>query len=943
MSRPHISKREQETLDFWDKEHIFEKSVERDALKGNFVFFDGPPFATGLPHYGHLLGSIIKDVVPRFWTMNGYRVERKWGWDCHGIPIENMIEKELDLKGGKKGIEEYGIHKFNAACRAAILRFDKEWQKTIRRIARWVDFEHSYKTMDNSFMESVWWGFKTMHDNGHIYEGRRVILYCPRCATPLSNFEIAMDNSYQDVSDNSLYVKFKRQGSGNEYFVAWTTTPWTLPGNVALVVDPEADYVKLKCGDAFLWSAAKLQEEVVKRAASSCEVVETVKGAALVGVAFEPLYTYMPTEGKKAYYIAAGDFVSLEDGTGIVHTAAIFGEDDYRLASELDLPRVPTLDDQGKFLDFVEPLKGQFYKKAEAWVIEDLTARNLLLKAEKITHSYPFCYRCTTPLYFNAVPAWFINVQNLKPKLLEENEHINWYPEHLKHGRFGKGVETAPDWNISRSRYWGTPMPVWVGESTGKQRIVGSFADLAQWAVDPSVVGSLTDFHREFIDPIEVWVDDEKTEKGRRINDVFDCWVESGSMPFAACHYPMENQEWFKEHFPAQFITEYIPQTRAWFYVMHVMSVGLFGSNAYEHVLTTGNVLAEDGKKMSKSKKNYPDPEIVLEKYGADAVRLYLMSNPIVNGENLNFAESGVDDVSKKFLMILENVLTFYKLYAPGQHQVSGASTLGEASHVLDRWVRARLEETRHGVTSAFHAYNLSEATRHLQAFVTDLSTWYVRRSRDRMKNGDGVATLREVLLTFAKLTAPFTPFISEFVYKEVGGAETSVHLDAWPEMVGTLDEAVLKEMETTREIVTKALEQRALSGINVRQALGKMTVVGLVVSDELVEILKEEVNVKQVVFEKGPSISVTLDTTMTPELLREGMIREIIRQANAARKAAGLTIVDRIRLLVTTGDKEVAKAIEEHRADLLEGTRANDVVIKEEHVEVLGVTIEKI
>ncbi|MEK7105101.1 MAG: isoleucine--tRNA ligase, partial [Patescibacteria group bacterium] len=755
MARPEINKREQEILDFWDKERIFEKSVKKEAPKGNFVFFDGPPFATGLPHYGHLLGSIIKDVVPRFWTMNGYRVERRWGWDCHGIPIENMIEKELDLKGGKKGIEAFGIDKFNAACRAAILRFDKEWQKTIRRIARWVDFENSYKTMDNSFMESVWWGFKTMHDNGHIYEGRRVILYCPRCATPLSNFEIAMDNSYQDVEDNSLYVKFKIKGSVlNEYFVAWTTTPWTLPGNVALVVDANADYVRLRCGSESLWVAEKLRAEVERRAPEPCEYVETKKGADLVNKEYEPLYEYMPTEGKRAYYVLSGNFVSLEDGTGIVHTAAIFGEDDYQLAMTQKLPCVPTLDDQGKFLDFVEPLKGQFYKKAEAWVIEDLTARGLILKAEKITHSYPFCYRCATPLYFNAVPAWFVDVQNLKPKLLEENEHINWYPEHLKHGRFGKGVETAPDWNISRSRFWGTPMPVWVGEKTGKQRILSSFAELKEWAIDPNQVEGLTDFHREFLDPIELWVDDAKTEKGQRINDVFDCWVESGSMPFAACHYPFENQEWFKEHFPAQFITEYIPQTRAWFYVMHVMSVGLFGSHAYEHVLTTGNVLAEDGKKMSKSKKNYPDPEIVLEKYGADAVRFYLMANPIVNGENLNFAESGVDEVSKKFLMILENVLTFYKLYEK--------QAKAESDHVLDRWVKARLQETHHAVTSAFEGYNLSDATRHLQAFVTDLSTWYVRRSRDRMKDGDGVATLREVLLVFSKLIAPFTPFLAE-------------------------------------------------------------------------------------------------------------------------------------------------------------------------------------
>ncbi|MCR4311845.1 MAG: isoleucine--tRNA ligase, partial [Candidatus Uhrbacteria bacterium] len=799
-----------------------------------------------------------------------------------------------------------GVDKFNASCRAAILRFDKEWESTIRRIARWVDFKNSYKTMDNSFMESVWWGFKQMHDKGLVYEGRRVILYCPRCATPLSNFEIAMDNSYKDVEDNSLFVKFKKKDAENEYFVAWTTTPWTLPGNVALAVDAAADYVQVKRGDELLWVAAKLKEQVFKD--ETVEEVTHATGADLVGIAYEPLFNFMPTEGKRAHYIAAADFVSLEDGTGIVHTAAIFGEDDYKLAQKLDLPCVPTLDDQGRFLDFVEPLKGVFYKKSEQWVIDDLASRNLVLRAEKMMHSYPMCYRCSTPLYFNAVPAWFVNVQQLKPELLAQNEKINWYPEHLKHGRFGKGLETAPDWNISRSRYWGNPMPVWVGETTGKKRIVGSYAELREWAVDPSAVDVLTDFHREFVDGIELWVDDERTEKGRRINDIFDCWVESGSMPFAQNHYLGENEAEFKQQFPGQFVTEYIAQTRAWFYVMHVMSVALFGTNAVENILTTGTVLAQDGSKMSKSKKNYPDPSLVIEKYGADAVRYYLMANPIVNGENLNFSEEGVSEVAKKFITILRNVLSFYQLYAEHDDGRTPSN-----AHVLDQWVTARMSETLAKETTALEKYDLAEAARSLQSFVTDFSTWYLRRSRDRMKmagddRAEALATLRATLQTFAQMTAPFMPFLAEMVYLAVAKAPEgeSVHLTSWP----TLPEAdadVLEKMGEARAIVSRVMEQRDESGRAVKQALGNMTITvpSGKIAQEYLDVILDEVNVKKATVKKG-ELAVELDLTLTPELVREGMAREVIRRVNGLRKEVGLTIQDHIDLRMFSEDAEV-------------------------------------
>ncbi len=933
MSDTHMTHSESEKLllDSWEKHRIFERSVEERPAEKRYTFYDGPPFATGLPHYGHLLASVIKDVVPRFWTMKGYRVERVWGWDCHGVPIENIIEKELNLKGGKKGIEQMGIGNFNAACRAAILRFDKEWEVVIRRIGRWVDFKHSYKTMDNSYMESVWWAFKTLHEKKLVYQGKRVILYCPRCATPLSNFEIAMDNSYKDVEDNSLYVKFKRKDSSNEYFLAWTTTPWTLPGNVGLAVDRDADYSKIQIGDEFLWVATRRIDETLKTPGT---IVQTVKGTELLGLEYEPLYSFMPTEGKKAHYILPASFVSLDDGSGIVHTAAVFGEDDYKLAQEFDLPCVSTLDDEGKFLPIVTPLAGVFYKKSEAWIIEDLTSRGLVWRHEKFTHSYPMCYRCSTPLYYNAVPAWFIDVQSLKPKLIAQNENINWYPEHLKHGRFGKGLETAPDWNISRSRFWGTPMPVWVGDD-GATRIIGSFADLKTWAVSPELVEELTDFHREFIDPIEVWIDDAKTIKGRRIPEVFDCWMESASMPFASIHAPFENEDKFRAAFPGGFVTEYIAQTRAWFYVMHVISVALFGSNAVQNILTTGTILAGDGQKMSKSKNNFPDPSIVLEKYGADAVRFYLMSNPIVNGENLSFNESGVDEVGKKFINILKNVVSFYQLYKEHDDQREPAN-----SHVLDRWITARLSETLTAETEAIERYDLSDACRPLQSFVTDLSTWYLRRSRDRMKNSgddraEALATLRSTLITFSKMIAPFMPFLAEIVYRDVGNSDEtdSVHLQMWPQIIlspshGGVGGGIITQMGEARAIVSRIMEVRDKSGRAIKQALGSVTVTtpSGIIDERILSVILDEVNIKTATVIKGAELAVAVDINLTPALIREGIAREVTRRVNGLRKDSGMTIVDRISLFIHSPSAEVKLMFAEHSNSIKSDTLSSTI-----------------
>jgi isoleucyl-tRNA synthetase len=890
----NIPELEHAVLDFWDETKAFEQSVESRPADKRYVFYDGPPFATGLPHYGHILASTIKDVIPRYWTMKGYRVDRVWGWDCHGIPIENIIEKELKLKGGKKGIEAMGIDKFNAACRAAILRFDKEWEKVIRRIGRWVDFKHSYKTMDLTYMESVWWAFKQLVDKSLVYEGRKVILYCPRCATPLSNFEIAMDNSYKEIEDNSVYVMFKVSGKKNEYFLAWTTTPWTLIGNVALAVDKNATYVNVQYDDVQVWLAESLAKTVLKPTHGKLNILKTVKGSELVGISYEPLYPYMSTEGKKAHYVTDADFVSLEDGTGIVHTAAIFGEDDYKLAQKVNLPCVPTLDDQGKFFDYVTPIKGVFYKDAEGWIIEDLEKRDLMFRAEKTVHSYPFCYRCETPLYYNAVPAWFIDIQKFKKDLVKENEHIHWYPSYLKHGRFGKGLETAPDWNISRSRYWGTPMPVWRAADNKTYRIIGSLEDLKTWAVDPQKIANIIDIHREFLDDVEVWVDDKKTVKGKRIPEVFDCWVESGSMPYASIHYPFENKEKFEKSHPAQFIAEYIAQTRAWFYTLHVMSVGLFGGHTFENAVTTGTILAEDGSKMSKSKKNFPDPQLLFEKYGVDALRFYLMGSVVMKAENVNFSEMQVKEIYQKIISTLWNVFSFYQIYVGKPPSL----TTPQATHVLDTWIISRTASVVAGVTNAMDGYDTVVACRLIEEFVSEFSTWYLRRSRERIrKDATAQAVFGWVLYQLALIISPIVPFISELLFQNLTNKGQSIHLELWPHADGSvINSQIEEEMNVARKIVELAHASRKEQSLKVRQPLASLQYTRANPLSKGVEsVIAEEVNVKEVRFvkagEKEKDVAVILDTKITPALKEEGEMRELIHSIQMLRKQKGCTI----------------------------------------------------
>ena len=1110
--------REEEVLAFWQERNIFEKTLQKPAPKGTFSFYDGPPFATGLPHYGSLLSSIIKDVIPRYKTMRGYRVPRRWGWDCHGLPIEHLIEKELGLKT-KKDVLAYGIAAFNEACRASVLRFADEWEQYVARVGRWVDFHGSYKTMDNDYMESVWWALKRAHEKGYLYEGRKVLLYCTRCETPLAKAEIAMDNSYQEVTEEAVYVAFPLRAAGGKFpegtaLLAWTTTPWTLPGNVALAVHPDLEYalVRDRTGERYYLLAHARAADVVPDG----EVVEVVKGKKLVGLSYEPLYRIPAVEAekkKRAHTVLPASFVTAEEGTGVVHTAVIYGEDDYALGQEYNLPMVPLLDEGGRFHDAApEFLRGGYFKDAEEKIKEDLSARGLLYRAHDHTHSYPHCYRCGTPLIYNAITSWFLDIQRIKKKMRATNEHIQWFPPHLKHGRYRHILEHAPDWTISRNRFWAAPLPVWRNEKTGKHVVIGSLEELkaytkksgntyllmrhgeaesnargfistepddpnpltevgreqvaraaealrAQHGVDliitsPFVrtkesaaivarvfpeakvvedarlgeirLGALhgeavaryreqfptyedrwarapeggetlrdvylraaeflyeiertyqdktiliitheypawalvaaaqgadkeaflacrnegedfiqnaevrplpfvplphradyaLDLHRPYID--EVALVDEDGAPLVRVPEVIDCWVESGSMPFAQWHYPFAHEKEFKDSFPADFIAEYIAQTRTWFYYMHAMGVMLFKQEPFTNVVTTGTILAGDGSKMSKSKKNYTDPMENLYRFGADALRYYLMSSPIMQAEDIRFRDEEVREAHNRVVNLLWNTYQFYALF---RHHFHEGVDPYESAHVLDQWILARLSALAAEVTAHMDRYDMVRATRPLRDFVEDLSTWYVRRSRARFRlpareedRAFALATLRFVLREFSKIIAPVMPFIAESVYRGVGGEEESVHLETWPELPPA-DEAVLGAMLDVRHAVTLALKARAEAGIKVRQPLARLTIKNarLKGMDDFLALVRDEVNVKEVVCDPKAEEEAVLDTTLTPALREEGAVRELTRHIQHLRKQKGLQPEDRVRLLVHAGPEGRA-LVQRHREAL--------------------------
>jgi len=1083
LAKSETVMREEEILAFWKQDNTFEKSLEKHAPKGEFVFYDGPPFATGLPHSGSLLSSIIKDVVPRYKTMRGYRVPRVWGWDTHGLPIESLVEKKLGLKT-KKDILSVGIGPFNEAARSMVLEYVDEWEKYVDRVGRWVDFKNSYKTMDNSYIESVWWALKRLNGKKLLYEGRKVLMYCPHCETPLAKAEIAMDNTYKDITEEAVTVRLKVKDPKkhnlpeNTYLLAWTTTPWTLPANVGLAVGPALSYAVVQEGS----------EHHIEQ-----EDGGDIKGSDLVGIEYEPLFDVPALTGKNSYKVWAADFVTAGEGTGIVHTAVMYGEDDFALGQKEKLPMVQMLTPDGHYNEVApEFIRGKYIKQAEKFIKEYLETHHKLHAREMHTHSYPHCYRCGTPLIYNAVASWFLNIQKVKARMLSENEKISWFPAHLKHGRFRNIVESAPDWTISRNRFWASPLPIWKEKGTDKLMVVGSVEELlsktkksgnryfvmrhgeAQSNVknemdqsgDPNnhltdkgknqakyaaadlqkslidfvisspfvrthetakvVVSELglpdkalmvderlreigesedgvevrrrigdfmfdiekryvgknvliishgfplwtlseiaqrfpidktktvmgpnfatpvevafvpfphtpdyeLDLHRPYID--DVVLVDGKGGKYERIPEVLDCWVESGAMPFASMQYPRDKSRVNPERlfgfapkgYPGDFIAEYIAQTRTWFYYMHAMGALLFGRQAFKSVVSTGTILAADGSKMSKSKGNYTDPYELMDKWGADPLRFYLMGSVVMQGEDLNFKDDDVREAHNRVVGTLWNSFKFFELY---KDQLSYAGN-AQSDHPLDRWVVSLLNKTVIEVTEALEGYDMPRAARSLRAFIDTYSVWYVRRSRDRAKvaGPDQQATLatqRHVLATIAKLIAPIMPFLAESIYQGLGEKD-SVHLSEWPE-AGQVDEQLLVDMQTIRELASKGLELRERSGIKVRQPLSKFSAKLVPADAGLRQILAEELNVKEITQDE------TLDepylaTELTPELKEEGLVRDLVRRIQEWRKEQGLTVADRPAYsLVATEDEK--RAAQNNKEKIMAATNLSELTI---------------
>ncbi len=890
---------ENQILRFWNDNSIFEKSLKKTKNCKPYIFYDGPPFATGNPHYGHLLGSIVKDLFGRFWTMKGRFVNRVWGWDCHGLPIENIAEKSLGINS-KDEIEKMGIKKFNDFCRSKVLGYTEEWEKVINRIGRWVDMKNCYKTMDNSYIESIWWAFKTLWEKKYIYEGEKILMYCPRCSTPLSKSEIAMDNSYKIVKDSTVVVKFKleEQLDGVDVCaIAWTTTPWTLPSNLALTVNSDLiySYIKDKSdGTVYLLSKSLIKD--FWKNESDYDILKDVKGKELEGKKYYPLFDYFKNT-PNAFKFLLGDFVSDSDGTGIVHTAPNFGEDDYSVCFKYKIPTINSVDEKGNFTNSVKDFSGEYVHDSNLKIIDFLKSKGLVVLVKKVEHEYPFCYRCDTKLIYKSLPAWFVDIQKIKPKLLELNNKLNWHPDFLKEGRVRYNLETAPDWNITRNRYWASAIPIWKNND-GDNIVVGSIEELKKYAKN---LPEKIDLHKDFLDNIILEKDGKEY---KRIPEVMDCWFESGAMPFAQFHYPFENKEYFEKHFPAQFVAEYIGQTRAWFYYMNVLSAILFDNIPVENYVTTGTILAEDGQKMSKSKNNYTDPLILIQKYGVDAIRFYLMGSSVMNADNINFSDKGVDEIYKKLVLIMYNISKFYEDYKTNEEIHNLVSI-----NVTDKWILSRLNEVGKNVSKYYEEYNTIKACFEIRVFVEDLSTWYIRLNRDRFNDKDlsAVKILKFVLDRLSKICSPIIPFVSEKMYQSVYGTDESVHLSSWPEFENYSLE-LLDDMKIVRDVVSSGLKSRDQKQIGLKWPLSCAKVrCSNNISNEMIEIIKQELNVKKVEFSVG-DFSVELDYNITKELEIEGFAREISRKIQAGRKTCGLIKTDKIDLYIS---KDFGKSIE--------------------------------
>ena len=922
-TRRRAAEYEKDWVQRWKDDDTFNKSIAQRPADNSWVFYDGPPFLTGTPHHGHLLVSTVKDTMGRFHTMKGQRVERRWGWDCHGLPAEVYVEKTLGISNKKEIGTKISVSDYVKECRAAMVRTGTEWEDTIERIGRWVEFKGAYKTMDNNYMESVWWAFKRLYEEGKIYEGEKILVYCTKDATPISKSEVAMENSYQMDTDPSLFVYFKLEDE-DEYLLAWTTTPWTLPANMVLAVNQDVDYSLVAYGGKKFYVASDRVEKVMtdeKHQPLEYSIVKTIKGSELVGKRFEPLFE---NRGPAAHKILHADFVTTDDGTGIVHIAPAYGEDDYELCRKNDVPVLSLVDGDGNYTE------GRWLGR-NIWEVNKEIAKTLLeegraLKIEYIRHEYPHCHRCGTKLMYRAHPSWFMDIQSQKKEMLEANEQTSWTPDNLRTGRFHNIIEQAPDWNLSRDRYWATPIPVWKGvknDGTEVVKVIGSFAECEE------VTGrKLDDYHLPQVMDVTFECDGAEMH---HIGKVLDCWFESGSMPFAQFHYPFENKEKFEASFPADFIIEAIDQTRGWFYSLTAVNVALFGKSPWKNLICTGFINAADGKKMSKKLKNYTDPMELMNKTSADSFRFLMLSSPLTNGENFALADKDVMDVARKLGMIW-NMYDFFTMYA----EVDGwkfngdlSDPLHDLTNPLDIWIVSRLHQLITEVEQGLDSYNLQDATKPILPFLDDASNWYVRRSRRRFwkseddsDKNDAYRTLHYVLVRLSYMLAPFTPFLAEELYHNLTGDNESIHLKDWLP-AGEIDNSMLRDMNALRTAVNDGLSKRASEGIKVRQPLASVKLINTISQDTsaevaqfLIDIAKDELNVKSVEIvtdSESESVqpSVVYDLTITPELKREGLMREIVRHVQSARKQAGLQIDDRIVLSISSDDSEISQAID--------------------------------
>jgi len=886
---------EEEILKFWKEEKIFEESISSRPESKKWTFLDGPPFITGTPHYGTLLSSIPKDIYGRFWTMKGFKVRRVWGWDGHGLPIENKVETELNIKRKKDIEEKVGVKNFIEECLKYVNKVSGEWEWYIDHIGRWVDFKNAYKTWDLEYMESVMWVFSQMYKKDLIYKGFKVSLYCPHCSTPISNFEVAMDaDNYKDVTEATAVYKYPLSEQKDTFLLAWSTTPWNKLVTPALAVNPKLKYVKVKQGSEYYI----LAKPTLKILNDRYEILDEFKGEKLIGEKFEPHYNfYKIDKGNKAFIVIGGDFVTSDEGTGVV-TLAVYGEEDLTVMQKENIQKIIHLDEEGMILESIPNFGGMYYLKANSAVIQDLESRDLIYRIDQYTHSVPHCWRCGTRLYYAPIDAWFVNVQILKKKMFKNNESINWFPKHFKTGRFLKSMESAPDWNISRNRYWGSPVPVWQCEC-GEVFVPGSVQEL-----EDASGAKIKTLHKPEIDDIKI-----KCKKCNnlveRVSEVLDSWIEAGSASFAERHFPF-SEEKLEDFFPPDFIAEYTGQIRAWFYVIHVISTALYDSSGFKNVLVEGVLLGTDGRKMSKNYGNFPDPKEVMQKYGGDALRLYFSGSPLMHGEDMNFSEDGVAE-NYRFLLIFWNTYKFFVDYA-NLYKWNISKVDNNSLSVLDRWIISSLEELTDELNKGLNSYESVTNTQALKDFIlNDFSTWYIRRSRDRVGPESDredrevcLSVIYEVLVTLTKLAAPFIPFITEKMFKSLTGGK-SVHLQDYPTPEKSLiDVKLASEMTILRKLAEFSHAKRKGAGVKLRQPLSNLTYFSEIrLSDELEKILSDELNVKNVVHKKFSTgdLNIELDTKITPLLKEEGEARELIRQIQQLRKEANLTLSDKTKI----------------------------------------------